>query len=42
MPLGIDTRVTVLAAGLIFLGALCLGVWKYKQMATSETHLAHP
>jgi hypothetical protein len=42
MQLGIDTRVTVLAAGLIFLGALCLGVWKYKQMATSETHLAHP
>jgi len=40
MQLGIDTRVTVLAAGLIFLGALCLGVWKYKQMATSETHLA--
>jgi hypothetical protein len=42
MRLGIDTSVTVLAAGLIFLVALCLGIWKYKQMATSENHLAHP
>jgi hypothetical protein len=41
MQLGIDTRVTVLAAGSFFSG-LCLGVWKYRQMATSETHLAHP
>jgi phosphatidylglycerophosphate synthase len=40
--LGLDTRLTLLAAGLIFLLALVLGVWKYRQMATSENHLAHP
>lgn len=40
--LGIDTVLTLLAAGLIFLLALILGVWKYRQMATSEHHLAHP
>ncbi len=42
MDPGIDTRLTLLAAGLIFLLALALGVWKYRQMATSENHLAHP
>lgn len=42
MVLGIDTRLTLLAAGLIFLLSLVLGVWKYRQMASSETHLAHP
>ncbi|TCN46243.1 hypothetical protein EV641_12117 [Rhodococcus sp. SMB37] len=42
MNLGVDTELTLLAAGLIFLLALALGVWKYRQMATSETHLAHP
>lgn len=36
------TIITIFAAGLIFLLALCLGVWKYRQMAASETHLAHP
>ncbi|OBB10805.1 hypothetical protein A5761_26255 [Mycolicibacterium setense] len=40
--LGIDTVITLLAAGLIFLLSLVLGVWKYQQMATSENHLAHP
>lgn len=40
--LGLDTRVTLLLAGLIFLWALALGVWKYRQMTTSENHLAHP
>jgi hypothetical protein len=40
--LGVDTRITVLLAGLIFVWALVLGVWKYRQMATSPTHLAHP
>lgn len=40
--LGVDTRLTLLVAGLIFLLALALGVWKYRQMATSENHLAHP
>ncbi|MGH3561819.1 MAG: hypothetical protein ACRDTN_08480 [Mycobacterium sp.] len=39
--LGIDTTVTLLAAGLIFLLALILGVWKYQQIATSEDHRAH-
>lgn len=38
----VDTRVTVLAAGLTFLLALCLGIWKYRQMASNENHLAHP
>lgn len=42
MDLGLDTRITLLAAGLIFLLALCLGIWKYRQMATSTDHLAHP
>ncbi|MFG1783100.1 hypothetical protein ACGFIU_11720 [Rhodococcus oryzae] len=42
MELGIDTTLTLLAAGLIFLLALGLGVWKYRQMALSENHLAHP
>ena len=41
-PLAIDTALTVLAAGLIFIWALILGVWKYRQMATSPDHLAHP
>jgi hypothetical protein len=42
MALGADTRGTLFAAGLIFLWALLLGVWKYRQIATSETHQAHP
>ena len=42
MELGLDTRLTLLAAGLIFLLALALGVWKYRQMATSPSHVAHP
>ncbi|MEZ0384871.1 MULTISPECIES: hypothetical protein [Mycobacteriaceae] len=41
MTLGIDTKVTLLAAGLIFLLALLLGVWKYQQIITSENHQAH-
>ncbi len=40
--LGIDTVVTLMATGLIFLAALILGAWKYRQMATSPDHLAHP
>jgi hypothetical protein len=32
----------LLAAGLIFLLALVLGVWKYRQMAASPDGLAHP
>ncbi|MCA2210291.1 hypothetical protein [Nocardia rosealba] len=30
MALGIDTRVTLLVTGLIFLSALLLGIWKYR------------
>jgi hypothetical protein len=40
--LGIDTKVTLLAAGLIFLLALVLGVWKYRQIMVSDEHRAHP
>jgi preprotein translocase subunit SecG len=39
--LGIDTRITLLAAGLIFLLALVLGVWKYRQIMVSDDHRAH-
>jgi phosphatidylglycerophosphate synthase len=40
--LGIDTKLTLLAAGLIFLLALGLGVWKYRQIMTADDHRAHP
>jgi hypothetical protein len=40
--LGIDTRLTLLAAGLIFLLALVLGVWKYRQIMASDDRRAHP
>ena len=40
--LGIDTKVTLLAAGLIFLLALVLGVWKYRQIVAAQDHRAHP
>jgi hypothetical protein len=36
-----DTKAVLLAAAGMFLWALLLGVWKYRQMATSEEHLAH-
>lgn len=36
------TAVTLFAAGAIFLLALLLGIWKYRQMATGPDHLAHP
>jgi hypothetical protein len=42
MELGSDTRAVLLAAGLIFILALSLGVWKYRQMAASPDGLAHP
>ncbi len=42
MEIGSDTKAAILAAGLIFLWALLLGVWKYRQMAASEDALAHP
>jgi hypothetical protein len=40
--LGINTKLTLLAAGLIFLLALGLGVWKYRQILTAGDHRAHP
>jgi hypothetical protein len=40
--LRIDVRVTLLAAGLIFLLALVLGVWKYREILASQDHRAHP
>jgi hypothetical protein len=39
--LGIDTKLTLLMAGLIFLLALGLGVWKYRQITVTEEHRAH-
>jgi hypothetical protein len=42
MALGDDTIAVLAAAGLMFIWALALGIVKYRQMATSETHLAHP
>jgi hypothetical protein len=40
--LGLDTKITLLAAGLIFLLALVLGVWKYRQIMVADDHRAHP
>lgn len=42
MTLGLDAKVLLLLAGLILLWALALGVWKFQQMSTSATALAHP
>lgn len=42
MELGSDTKAVLLAAGVIFLWALALGVWKYRQMIAAEDGLAHP
>jgi preprotein translocase subunit SecG len=39
--LRIDSKLTLLMAGLIFLLALGLGVWKYRQIMVSEEHRAH-
>ncbi|MGB3773432.1 MAG: hypothetical protein WBA00_20025 [Rhodococcus sp. (in: high G+C Gram-positive bacteria)] len=40
--LDFDTALVILASGLILLAALILGVWKFRQMATSENGQAHP
>src|SRR4029079_19511949 len=42
MELGTDTKAVLLAAGIFFLWALLLGVWKYRQMAASPEGQAHP
>ncbi|MDO3647234.1 hypothetical protein [Nocardia mangyaensis] len=39
--LGIDTRITLLGTGLIFLSALLLGAWKYHGIRTSPRGAAH-
>jgi hypothetical protein len=41
MDLGSDTKAVLLAAGLIFIWALLLGVWKYQQKAASPDGEAH-
>jgi preprotein translocase subunit SecG len=42
MELGGDTKAVLVAAGLLFIWALLLGVWKYRQMMAAEDGLAHP
>ena len=37
-----STEWVLLGAGLMFLLALALGVWKYRQMASADDGLAHP
>ncbi|MGW2665493.1 hypothetical protein ACWCW7_31465 [Nocardia tengchongensis] len=39
--LGLDTRITLLVTGLIFLSALLLGAWKYHGIRTSREGAAH-
>lgn len=40
--LGVDTQLVILAAGLMFLWALLLGVLKYRQILASPDGVAHP
>jgi len=42
VELGGDTKAVLLAAALMFLWALLLGVWKYGQIRESPEGLAHP
>jgi amino acid transporter len=42
VDLGDDTKAVLLAAALMFLWALLLGVMKFRQMDASEEGLAHP
>jgi amino acid transporter len=42
VDLGDDTKVVLLLAAAMFLWALLLGVWKYRQIAESEDARAHP
>jgi hypothetical protein len=42
VELGGDTKAVLLLAAVMFLWALLLGVWKYRQMAEAEDALAHP
>lgn len=40
--IGADTKAVLVAAGVMFLLALLIGVWKYRQMAASPDGVAHP
>lgn len=42
MELGGDTKAVLLAAAVMFLWALLLGAWKYRQILESEESVAHP
>jgi hypothetical protein len=42
MELGADTKAVLLLAAAMFLWALLLGVWKFRQMDAAEDGLAHP
>jgi hypothetical protein len=42
LQLNADTKAVMLAAGLMFLLALVLGVWKYREIVASEDYKAHP
>jgi hypothetical protein len=42
VELGGDTKAVLLAAAVMFLLALLLGVWKYRQMHAAADGLAHP
>lgn len=42
MELGGDTKAVLLSAAVMFLWALVLGVWKYRQMLSASDGLAHP
>jgi hypothetical protein len=41
LNLGADTKAVLVADALMFLCALLLGVWKYRQIVASENHQAH-
>lgn len=41
LELGADTKAVLVAAAVMFLVALLLGVWKYRQIITSEDYKAH-
>lgn len=42
MELGGDAKAVLLASALMFMWALLLGVWKYRQIVGSEVGEAHP
>jgi hypothetical protein len=42
MELGGDTKAVLLSAAAMFLWALLLGVWKYRQIVASQESHAHP